>query len=151
MVDRRYAHRCTKDLVDESRLCDAEFLLMNLQDELDLLERGMAHMLWGSDDKMVTRTIRPLAMTPSFEESPDEDGYMVRIELPGVAKQDVAVALDEHEIEVMTCCDEPACRPYHLRIKVDRSLDVSSAEARMGEGVLEIRIRKAKKRLVTVS
>lgn len=151
MADRKCVHRHVRSLVDESRLWDAEFLLRNMEEEMDRFERGIAHVLWGPDDRTVTRVMRPLAVAPDFETISDERGYVLRVRLPGVAKENVSVGLDEREVEVLGSSDDPSCRPYYLRVSLERSLDVLSAEASMRGDVLEVRIPKLRKRVVNIS
>lgn len=150
MVDPQLRFRRLRDLVDESKFWDAELMVRNAEDELARLEQGLAHLVVGPDEKAITKMLRPMPVTPSFEVEEDEEEYALRVKLPGVPVENMYVDVDPEEVEVFACSDEVVCRPYYLSVRATSTLDVGSAQAHVSAGVLQVRVRKVKKRLVPV-
>jgi HSP20 family molecular chaperone IbpA len=150
MVDRANKPRGLKEIVEESRFWDAEDLLRNLDAELARLERGMGHMVWGSDDKPVTRFLRPLPITPEFSVSDTGDELTLKIVLPNVPEEHMRVNVDKDSVEVFACSDDPICKPYYVRANSKASLDPESVRLRLSDSTLHIKVAKAKKKRLEV-
>lgn len=151
MVDPHFRYRRLRDLVDESRLWDAELMLRNAEEELARFEQGLAHLVMASDEKFVTKPVKPMPVTPSFEVEEDETEYVLRVRLPGIPADSISVDVDPDEVEVFACAEQSEHRPYYLKVRASSTLDVETAEARFGGGSLEVRVRKVWKRLVPVA
>lgn len=151
MVDPYFRYRRLRDLVDESRLWDAELMMRNAEEELARLERGLAHMVLGSDEKFVTKLVRPMPLTPSFDVDEDDMEYRLSVRLPGISSESISVDVDQDEVEVFACASGAECRPYYLSVIAGSPLDVQTAEAHLRGDILEVRVRKVRKRLVPVA
>jgi HSP20 family molecular chaperone IbpA len=150
MVDHAKKPRGLKEMVEESRSWDAEDLLRNLDAELDRIERGIGHMVWGSDDKPVTRFLPPLPITPDFSVSDTGDELTLKVVLPNVPEEHMRVNVDKDSIEVFACSDDPICKPYYVRANSKASLDPESVSLRLSASTLHIKVAKAKKKRLEV-
>lgn len=147
---RSRSRRNIKDIVEESKYWDAEQLMQNLDDELERMEHGFSHVVFDMDDRLVTRYLRPMPMTPTFEEDSDEANMKVRVNLQGMHKDHIRVNVDKDSIEIIACSDDQICRPYYLSIESDGILEPETAKAEFNKSVLEVSVAKVKKRRLKV-
>ncbi len=150
MVDNVNKPRKLKEIVDESRFWVAEDLLRNLDAELDRIERGIGHMVWGSDDKLVTRLLPPLPITPDFNVSDTGDHLTLKVVLPNVPEEHMRVNVDKDGVEVFACSDDPICKPYYVRADSKAPLDPESVKLKLSGSTLHIKVAKVKKRTLEV-
>lgn len=144
------SHKHLKELAERSRFWDVEDLLRNLDLEMERLERGLDHLAWGTDERLLTAPLRPMPVTPRFvDESTSELAYL-KVMLPDMPKENVSVSVEKNWIEVFACKDDVICRPYYLSLEMKENLDPSRADAVLSDGVLVIRVPKMKKRRVEV-
>ncbi len=139
-----------KDLVEDSRNWDAADLIRNLDEEMERAERGFVHLIWGIDDKPVTRLLRPLPIAPKFKTSESEKEISLEVELPNVPEENMRVNVDRDKVEVFGCTDESQCRPYYLGVESREVLDPDSVKVRLVGYSLEIKVQKSPKKRVTV-
>ncbi len=140
-----------KDLVEDSKYWAASDLIRNLDEEMERAEQGFIHMIWGIDDKPVTRMLRPLPIAPKFRTSETERELSLEVELPNVPEDNMRVNVDKNKVEVFGCSDEAQCRPYYLGVESREVLDTESVKVRLRGYSLEIRVRKSQKKRVTVN
>jgi HSP20 family molecular chaperone IbpA len=150
MVDSVNKPRGLKEMVEESRFWDAEDLLRNLDAELDRFERGIGHLVWGSDDKAVTMCLRPVPITPDFGVSDTGDELTLKVVLPNVPEEHMRVNVDKDGVEVFACSDDPICKPYYVRANSRTSLDPESVRLRLSDSILQVKVAKAKKKRLEV-
>ncbi len=150
MVDAVRKSRKLKDLVEESRHWDASDLIRNLDEEMERVEQGFVHMIWGIDDKPVTRMLRPLPMVPKFRTSESEEEMSLEVDLPNVPEENMRVNVDGSKVEVFGCTDEVQCRPYYLGVESREPLDPDSVKVRLRSYTLQIKVQKAPKKRVKV-
>jgi HSP20 family molecular chaperone IbpA len=150
MHDTHSRHKRIRELVEESSLWDMDFMMRNLQQEFDRLERGMNHLVFGLDDKPVTRIPRPIPLTPRFDAEESSSEFKLRVYLPGVAEDSVSVRIDKFGVEISACSEESYCRPFYLDTLSRDPLDPDSAQATFKDAILEIQVAKVKKRTVPI-
>jgi HSP20 family molecular chaperone IbpA len=143
-------HRHIKEISEESKFWDVDYLIRNLEEEMDRVEHGMSHLVWGPEDRLVTHRMRPMPIIPEHETFTSENEFRVKVNLPNVPRGNIKVNIDRDSVEVLACSDDMVCKPYHIHIGADGVLDPDSAQAHMSETVLEITVRKIKKRRVEV-
>lgn len=137
--------RRLREIVEQSRFWDVEFLLRNMDKEMERLEHGLDHVIWDMDGRAVTAWPRPLPLAPKFKVDSDEQDFRVRISLPGIPKENVTINVDADSVEVLACSDDNVCRPYYLEISSDAPLRPDTARAEFSEGVLEISVSKVRR------
>jgi HSP20 family molecular chaperone IbpA len=150
MVDSVRRSRKMKDLVEDSRSWDASDLLRNLDDEIERAEQGLIHMIWGRDDRPVTRTLRPLPIAPRFRIQESETELSLEVALPNVPEENMRVEVFKNMVEVYGCAHEGHCRPYYLGIESREVLDPDSVKMRLIGESLEIRIGKSPKKRIII-
>ena len=104
-------------------------------------------------------------LVPPVDIIEDADGIVVTADLPGVAKEDVAIAVEGETLTlegVVKLGESPSMQPVYAEVGVahyrrsfvlGRDLDTSRIEAEMKHGVLRVRVPKqeqAKPRRVEV-
>ena len=150
MVDAVRRSRKLSDLVEDSRYWDASDLIRNLDEEMERAEEGFIHMIWGIDDKPVTRMLRPLPIAPKFRTSESDKEISLKVELPNVPEENMRVNVDRNKIEVFGCTDEVQCRPYYLGVESREVLDPDSLKMKLEGCSLEIKVLKSPKKRIMV-
>lgn len=150
MVEKARRQHKLKDIVEMSRYWDAEDLLRNLDEEMRRLEQGMGHMIWDLEARPVTRCLNLLPVSPKYETIDSESEFRVKVRLPGVAKEDVNLQVHAGMIELYAPQEEKACRPFYMSIQTPRVLDPETTKTKLQRGVLEIAVRKMRKKRVNV-
>ena len=148
MADAVRRSRRLKELVEDSRYWAASDLIRNLDEEMERAEQGFIHMIWGIDDKPVTRMLRPLPIVPKFRTSESEKEISLEVELPNVPEENMRVNVDRNKVEVFGCTDEAQCRPYYLGVESREILDTDSLKMRLIGYSLDIKVQKLKKKRV---
>jgi HSP20 family protein len=109
----------------------------------------------------MTRLIQPAVETeaerpwvPVAEIDENDEGYVVRLELPGIAPADIDIGIRDRELCVNGEVREEEEDSNALRLRTGRfhyhaslpsDVDSDNVEASMDEGVLTLRIPKAKR------
>ncbi len=150
MADARRKQHRLKDIVESSQFWDVEDMLRNFDEEMQRLEQGIDHMIWDMEDRPVTMCLRPLPVTPRFEQDDSADSLSVKVFLPGFTREDVRLQVDKDGIEVLALRRDEFCRPYYVRLDAREVLDPESAHSELSEGVLEISVQKVKKKRLKV-
>jgi len=150
MADAAKKPRRLAKIVEESQFWDAEYLLKNLDAEVDRFERGIGHMVWGPDDKPITRFLRPLPIAPKFGASDTDREFTLKVVLPNVPEEHMRVNVDKESVEVFACSDEQVCKPYYVRVNSKGRLDPDSAQLKLSDSTLQIKVAKAKKKKINV-
>ena len=85
---------------------------------------------------------------PSIEEKEsivdvfeEEDHINIMAELPGVEEKDVNLKIED---DVLTISAETPARKYYKEVKLPTSVEKDSVESKYRNGILEIKLRKAK-------
>jgi HSP20 family protein len=126
-------------------------IIRRIPDLIDEFERLPDHFL-GSWRPLVLQPV----FTPTVDIHEEKDKLVVKAELPGVAKDDLEVTLDENTLriqaekkheEVTDGTDYYACERhfghYSRLISLPFRVDAEKASASLDDGVLEIRLPKA--------
>jgi len=150
MADAAKRPRRLARIVEESQFWDAEFLLKNLDAEMDRFEQGISHMVWGLDDKPITRFLRPLPIAPKFSVSDNDREFTLKVVLPNVPEEHMRVNVDKESVEVFACSDDQVCKPYYVRVDAKGRLNPNSAKLKLSDSTLHIKVAKAKKKKIDV-
>jgi len=147
MAERK---RRARDLVEESRFWNAQDMLRNLEEEMERLERGLGHIIFDAEGKPVTRCVSPLPMTPKFEAKDEGETFRLKVNLPGVEKEDIRLFVERRSIEARAVSGQRICRPYYVIVDSPWDLDPENAEVKFEDGVLTVRAKRLKKTRVAV-
>jgi HSP20 family protein len=116
-------------------------------DVQDLLSR-MAGLIQPVAETGIERPWVPIA-----EIDEDDDGYIVRLEMPGIAPDEIDIGIRDRELCVNGEVREEEDRSNALRVRIGRfhyhtslpsDVDPDNVEASMDEGVLTLRIPKGR-------
>jgi HSP20 family molecular chaperone IbpA len=91
---------------------------------------------------------RHIPQTPLYADKQDSVGdwedrngeISVTIDMPGVAKKDIELTVDEHTVSIEADND---ARQYSITKTFDASLDPDKVTATLNNGILDIKIKKA--------
>jgi HSP20 family molecular chaperone IbpA len=139
-----------KDIEERSRHWSPEDLMRNLDEEMSRLEQGLCHMIYDHDEIRVSARLRPLPVTPSFDLKETEDEVRLSVKLPNMSKENVHLNVEKNSIELFACSDDFVCRPRYLSVDSISLLDPDSTKAEMIGSVVEVRVRKARKKRLKV-
>jgi HSP20 family molecular chaperone IbpA len=148
MADEVRRPRRLRDLVEDSRNWAVSDLIRNLDEEMERVEMGFTHMIWGIDDRPVTRILKPLPIAPRFKTSESEDELSLEVEMPNVPEDNMQVSVDRNKVEVFGCTEEAQCRPYYLGVESREVLDPDSLKMRLVGYSLEIKVKKRRKKRI---
>src|SRR6266498_1621095 len=81
---------------------------------------------------------QPLVDT-NFDEK--ENLLTITVEMPGITKQDVKVAVEEELVKISA---EKGEKKYHTELPVDSELDADTAKATYTNGILELKLKLKK-------
>lgn len=82
------------------------------------------------------------------------DGYILRLEMPGVAKENLQITLDNNELEISGKVEAPAfgneelrlseyaLHDYYRTFRVGNDIDRNRVEAALENGVLTVQVHK---------
>jgi len=94
----------------------------------------------------ISTQIPPTA--PSIEEKEpivdvfeEEDHINIMAELPGVEEKDVSLKIED---DAVTISAETPAKKYHKEVKLPASVERDSVESKYRNGILEVKLRKAK-------
>ena len=150
MAEVRRKQQRLKEIVETSQHWVVEDLLRNLDEEMDRLEHGMGHLVWGMDNRPVSMCLRPLPATPRFEVKESDDEFDLSVILPGFSKDNIRLDVERDGVEVVPTRPDEFCRPYYVKVGSKGSLDIDVAEASLADGVLSVKVKKARKKKVSV-
>ena len=150
MADEFRKPRTLREIVEESQFWDAEDLIRNIDAELERLEHGLSHLIWGNDDKPITKRIRPLPITPKFKVNESDDKFNVKVDLPNVPEDQVKIKVDKGGIEISAYTSDLVCRPYYINIESRTALNPDTTTLRHVENIYEVDVEKVKRKRVKV-
>ena len=150
MVRKDLRGKTVKEIVEMSRLWNAEDLLRNFDEEMSEFEQGLGHMIFDVDENRVTTWLRPLPVTPRFELKETDKELELVVSLPQISRDKVRVNIDKNRVELFACSNDAVCRPHYLAIDARGILDPDSAKAKMEGEVFEVKIAKVKKKRLDV-
>ena len=104
-------------------------------------------------------------ITPTASVTDNADGYMLEIEMPGVGKDGLDIAVENHELTIIGRRSVPAAegtaihresRPENFRrtFELDPSIDANKISAKIDQGLMTLTLPKAehvKPRKISVS
>lgn len=91
------------------------------------------------------------------------ESYELRVELPGVAREDLKIEVHNRQLEIQAEVKDPTneegaeptvARRYHRRVHLPQNIEVGRIEARLGNGLLVLTIPKeaeAKRRSIEIN
>ncbi len=100
-----------------------------------------------------TTSTEPGTRRPAMDLKEDPEGFLLRFELPGIKKENLDLDLEGRVVSLTarpekieeegTWHREEVCRTRMRRVvELPEEVDVESAEARLEDGILSIRLRK---------
>ena len=108
----------------------------------------------------------PETRVPAVDLEDREKDYLLKAEMPGVKKEDIAVEVKDDSVEITGVagwkydkkeqayiCKERACESFYRMVEIPEEIKVDEVTADLSEGVLEITLPKKapkQKRKVTV-
>lgn len=106
-----------------------------------------------STQNQTTETARTEYLVPRANLRQDEQSYVLEIEMPGVGKDAVDIAVDDGQLVITGQRSAPADlgRPvyrerravsYRRAFQLDPSLDVNQISAQLDQGLLTLRLQK---------
>lgn len=119
--------------------------------------RSFDRLFGDSFDNLLSPSPRGSAVqTPAVDVSESEAGYTVKVDLPGIAKDDVRVAIDGRHVSIearstseeqkkdgaRVIYRERAETSYARRFSLPSELDESGSSARLDNGVLTLTLAK---------
>ena len=115
-----------------------------------LLEQTFGELAWP------TPTFEPIGWSPLVDIEEQDDAYLIEAELPGVRKEDVKVEVVGNELLITGELTETErkgvirkrMRPtgrFHYQVALPASVTADKVEAKLHDGVLEIRVPKIEK------
>ena len=111
-------------------LMDAWMEMMSVMPQLDTIQREAR--------KIHSPSVKKHEGTMSYEER-DED-IVFTIDMPGVAKKDIDINVEDHSITVKA--ENGGKRKYNYSRKFKPTVDIDSAKATFRNGVLDITLTK---------
>lgn len=121
--------------------------------------------LWGEMGRLLDWVPSPAsgAWMPLAEQQETDEAYLVRVELPGIPQEKIAVEVDEEQLTVSGEVEEQEQGANRLRrrtgrfeyqAQLPRGVDAESVTADLKDGILTVRVPKtgqAKRRRVEIS
>ena len=121
--------------------------------------------LWGEMGRLLDWVPSPTsgAWMPLAEQQETGEAYLVRVELPGIPQEKIAVEVGEEQLTVSGEIDEQEQEANRLRrrtgrfeyqTRLPRGVDAESVTADLKDGILTVRVPKtgqAKRRRVEIS
>lgn len=113
--------------------------------------------LWNEMGRVFDRGAAPIgqegsgAWMPMAEEEETDDAYLVRVELPGIPRENVAVDVGENELQISGELTEEhqgqvlarRAGRFFYRTSLPGGIDSEKAEAELTDGILRIRLPKS--------
>ncbi len=112
----------------------------------------------GRDRLWFPGMMRPAHRVPVVDVREEEDRYVVSAELPGMTKEDVSIEVGDGALEITAKKDqereekgegylrrERGTMYFHRRLTLPEDVDAQTIEAKLAEGVLEVRLPKVDK------
>ena len=101
--------------------------------QADALQRRKA---FAQVDRLVRQWTQSAA--PALQQ--DEKAYTLSLDLPGVAKEQLRIQIEESVVRIETI--EGAPRSYRAAYEFDQDIDATASQARMEHGVLQLTLAK---------
>ncbi len=132
--------------------------------EMEEMERLMEEAIAGWPFRIMWRRFpaEEMAWSPSVEMYEKEDSFIVRAELPGVKKEDVDISMTGDTLTIKgerKASEEVKGEEYHRcelcygafsrSISVPAAVETGKIEANYADGILEVRLPKAKEAVPT--
>ena len=112
----------------------------------------------GRDRLWFPAMMRPSHRVPAVDVREEEDQYVVSAELPGMAKEDVSIEVGDGVLEITAKKEqdreekgegylrrERGAMCFQRRLTLPEDVDPQAIEAKLAEGVLEVRLPKVEK------
>jgi len=112
----------------------------------------------GRDRLWFPGMMRPAHRVPMVDVREDEDHYLVSAELPGMTKEDVSIEVGDGALEITAKKDqesegrgegylrrERGAMYFHRRLTLPEDVDAQTIEAKLADGVLEVRLPKVER------
>lgn len=77
---------------------------------------------------------------PRFQVEQDDKAWTVTLDLPGVAKEDLAITIEGAIVRIETCKD--AKRPVKVAYELPQDIDAQASGAKLENGVLTLALAK---------
>ncbi len=86
-------------------------------------------------ERFLKEVARPL-QSPSTEFEQDEQQYTLRMDVPGVSREQLSVLIEEQVVRITTLSDAP--RVYKAQFELPTSIDAAASSAKLEHGVLSL-------------
>ncbi len=99
--------------------------------------------------------LRSMGMTPRMDVSENDQGYIVKAEIPGVKKDDIKVNVDGNQVSISAqtvqeseeksenmLCTERSWGQYYRSFTLPQAVDDAQAKAEYHDGILELTLPK---------
>lgn len=86
-------------------------------------------------ERFLKEVARPLS-SPSTEFEQDEQQYKLRMDVPGVSREQLSVSIEEQVVKVSTLADAP--RAYKALFELPMPIDAAASSAKLEHGVLSL-------------
>ena len=124
--------------------------------ELEQLTERMQRMLDRTFGGFTSRALERGAWSPLADLEEQDDAYVVQVELPGVKREDVNIELVGNELAISGETREESRQGvvrkstrrfggFDYRLTLPNQVDQDKVEAKLGEGVLTVRVPKAER------
>ena len=102
--------------------------------------------------------MRPSHRVPAVDVREEEDRYVISAELPGMTKEDVSIEVGDGALDITAKKDremeekgegylrrERGAMYFHRRLTLPEDVDAQTIEAKLTDGVLEVRLPKVER------
>jgi HSP20 family molecular chaperone IbpA len=86
-------------------------------------------------ERFLKEVARPL-QSPSTEFEQDEQQYKLRMDVPGVSRENLAVQIEEQMVQINTTSE--ASRVYKAQFELPMPIDTAASSAKLENGVLSL-------------
>jgi HSP20 family molecular chaperone IbpA len=86
-------------------------------------------------ERFLKEVARPLS-SPSTEFEQDEQQYKLRMDVPGVSREQLSVLIEEQVVTISTLADAP--RAYKALFELPMPIDAAASSAKLEHGVLSL-------------
>ena len=115
-------------------------LLPYTRERASSLDRWFDRTLFGADHWPTS-----LAVAPTIDAHSDEEGLVVKLEVPGVAPDRISLEVQDQTLKLSIAGEDESetSRSYARAFRIPADLDTTKVEAKLEYGVLTVRIPKA--------
>jgi len=86
-------------------------------------------------ERFLKEVARPL-QSPATEFEQDEQQYKLRMDVPGVSRENLAVQIEEQMVQINTTSE--ASRVYKAQFELPMPIDAAASSAKLENGVLSL-------------